>query len=160
MATGKEGTINLVDFLPVQAICVDLKAQSKSEVFKEMAQVLSVAHQIQDSAILLNALLEREKLGSTGIGQGVAIPHGKTEQLQRVVAALGISKKGVQFDAIDGEPVHLVFTLVAPQNASALHLKILAKISRLLKDKLFRQELQKAQSAQEVVTQIQEEEEY
>ena len=104
--------------------------------------------------------MEREALGSTGIGQGVAIPHCKLEALKEQVAALGISPKGLEFDALDGEPVNIVFLLVAPMDASGNHLKALAKISRLLKDKFFRQALRDAKSPEELLRIIREEDEY
>jgi PTS system nitrogen regulatory IIA component len=99
-------------------------------------------------------------LGSTGIGQGIAIPHGKSEHVTKTVAALGISKRGIDFDALDGEPVYLFFMLVAPTSSAGVHLKILAKISRLLKDKFFRQSLREVKSAEEAIRQIKEENEY
>jgi PTS system nitrogen regulatory IIA component len=115
---------------------------------------------LPDSNHMVQVLMERESLGSTGIGQGVAIPHGKTNVVKDQVAALGISRKGLDFDALDGEPVHIVFLLIAPQDAAGNHLKALAKISRLLKDKFFRQALRDAKSAEEILKIIREEDEY
>lgn len=154
MSSNKESTVNLLEFLPVSAIAVDLKGETKKEIFQEMVQVLTAAHNIKNSEKILDALVERENLGSTGIGMGIAIPHGKSDSVNNVIAALGISKKGVNFDSLDGEPAHLFFTLVAPTNSSGLHLKILAKISRLLKDKLFREGLRQAINAEEVIRKI------
>jgi PTS system nitrogen regulatory IIA component len=104
--------------------------------------------------------MEREKLGSTGIGQGVAIPHGKSDATQNLVGALGVSKRGVEFEALDGEPVHVIFLLVAPHESQGQHLKALSRISRLLKDKFFRQALKEAKSVQEIEKIIKEEDEY
>ena len=104
--------------------------------------------------------MEREKLGSTGIGQGVAIPHAKSTSLKDVVAALGVSKKGIQFDALDGEPVYIIFLLMAPVDSAGLHLKVLARISRLLKDKFFRQSIREATSVEAVKKIIEEEDNY
>ncbi len=156
----KESSLSLVDYLPILAISVDLKSQTKKEVLKELVSILSAGHAINNPNKILEALLEREDLGSTGIGQGIAIPHGKSEHLEKIVAALGISKKGIEFDALDGEPVHLFFLLVAPKDSAGLHLKILAKISRLLKDKFFRQALRESRSPEEVLKQIEQESEY
>ena len=156
----KEATVNLVEYLPEAAISTDLKSQSKKEVLKEMVNLLAGAHQIKDAEKVLDALLEREELGSTGIGQGIAIPHGKSDVVGKTVAALGVSKKGIDFDALDGEPVYLFFMLVAPASSSGVHLKILAKISRLLKDKFFRQGLREAKNAEEAIRQIKEENDY
>lgn len=158
--TSKEATVNLLEYLPESAISIELNGQTKKEILKEMISLLSSAHQIRNSDKILEALLEREDLGSTGIGQGIAIPHTRSDYVNKVVAALGISKKGIDFDALDGEPVYLFFMLIAPTNSSGLHLKILAKISRLLKDKFFRQALREAKSPEEALKQIREENEY
>ncbi len=92
-------------------------------------------------------LMEREKLGSTGIGMGVAIPHGKLAEAKNVVACLARSSAGINFEAQDDELVHLFFSILAPENAAGLHLKILAKLSRLLKEKNFRSSLLEAKDA-------------
>jgi PTS system nitrogen regulatory IIA component len=152
--------MKLVELLPLSAISVDLAAQSKKEVLEELCALLATAKKIPDAPAMVRTLLEREALGSTGIGQGVAIPHGKAPAIKEQAAALGISKRGVEFDALDGEPVHIVFLLVAPPDAAGNHLKALAKVSRLLKDKFFRQALKDAKSAEEILTIIREEDEY
>jgi len=101
--------------------------------------------------------LEREKLGSTGIGQGVAIPHGKTDVLHEQIGVLGISHKGIEFNSLDGEPVHIIFLLVGPVEVAGQHLKALSKISRLFKDKFLRQSIKDAVAVEEVIKIIQEE---
>jgi nitrogen PTS system EIIA component len=156
----KDAVVNLLDFLPESAVVIDLQSQSKKEVLKELVGVLSRAHKLKMPEAVLNALMEREELGSTGIGQGIAIPHGKSDTVEEVVAALGISKKGIDFDALDGENVYLFFLLVAPTDASGTHLKVLAKVSRLLKDKFFRQALRDAKVPEDVLKLIREENEY
>lgn len=156
----KDATVNLLDFLPETATIVDLQSQTKKEVLKELVTILAEAHKIKKPESILNALVEREELGSTGIGQGIAIPHGKSDSVTQVVAALGISKKGIDFDALDGESVYLFFMLIAPSNASGIHLKVLAKISRLLKDKFFRQALREAKAPSDIIKLIKEENEY
>src|SRR5581483_8411841 len=110
-----------------------------------------------DAKATVEVLLEREKLGSTGIGQGIAIPHAKSEQANDVAAAFGLSRRGVQFDSLDGEPVYIFFVLVAPPNAAALHLKALARISRLLKDKFFRQALRDVKAPADILKIIKDE---
>lgn len=152
--------MKLVELLPLSAICVDLAAQSKKEALEELCALLAKAKKIPDAPALVRTLLEREALGSTGIGQGVAIPHGKAPAIKEQAAALGISKRGVEFESLDGEPVHIIFLLVAPPDAAGNHLKALAKVSRLLKDKFFRQALKDAKSAEEILTIIREEDEY
>ncbi|HQC23908.1 MAG TPA: PTS sugar transporter subunit IIA, partial [Syntrophales bacterium] len=104
-------------------------------------------------------LLEREKLGSTGIGDGIAIPHGKLKGLERLVISFGRSRQGVDFDAIDGKPVHIFFLLMAPESSTGQHLKALAKISRMLKDPGFRSDLMAAENAEEIYRKIAEKDE-
>jgi len=152
--------MKVLDFLEVDCVELDVKSQTKKEAISELSHLLEKCGKISDPQAVLESLMEREKLGSTGIGQGVAIPHAKNENVGKLVAALGISKKGVQFDALDGEPVNLIFVLIAPPDSSGLHLKALARISRLLKDKFFRQALREAKSIDEVQKIIQEEDDY
>ena len=95
--------------------------------------------------------MAREALGSTAIGQGIAIPHGKSDATDQLVAALGVSKKGVNFDSLDGEPAHIFFLLVAPVDSAGPHLKALARVSRLLKDKFFRDGIKNTKSGKEIM---------
>jgi len=129
-------------------------------VLEELVALLAKESKVKDANATVEVLLEREKLGSTGIGQGIAIPHAKTEQAQEVVAAFGLSRRGVQFDSLDGDPVYIFFLLVAPPDAAGLHLKALARISRLLKDKFFRQSLRDVKDPAEVLKIIREEDKY
>ena len=152
--------MKLVDFLAPEAISVEIKAQGKQDALEELCGLLGGAKKLADPGKMVQVLMEREALGSTGIGQGVAIPHGKTTAVKEQIAALGISRKGLDFDALDGEPVHIVFLLIAPTDAAGNHLKALAKVSRLLKDKFFRQALRDAKSAEEILKIIREEDEY
>ena len=100
---------------------------------------------------MLRVLLEREKLGSTGIGDGIAIPHGKLAGLDEILVAFGRSREGIAFEAMDGKPVHLFFFLMAPENSAGRHLKALAKISRMLKDAAFRENLLEAKTHDDLV---------
>ncbi|MBL8023752.1 MAG: PTS sugar transporter subunit IIA [Elusimicrobia bacterium] len=152
--------MKLVDILPSNAISVELSAASKKEVLEELCALLGKAGKLPDPKAMVHILEEREALGSTGIGQGVAIPHGKAPSIKAQAAALGISRRGVDFDSLDGEPVHIVFLLIAPPDAAGNHLKALAKVSRLLKDKFFRQALKDSKSADEILKIIREEDEY
>lgn len=152
--------MKIVDFLSHEAVTVDLAAQTKEDIIKELVQLLYKTKKIKDVAHIVKILMEREELGSTGIGQGIAIPHGKSDTIKNIVAAFGISKKGINFEALDGEPVNLIFLLVAPIDSAGAHLKALAKISRLLKDKFFRQALRESKDAKEVMKIIKEEDEY
>ena len=154
--------MRITGFLCKDAIEVNLQATKKKETLKELIDKLAAAKKIKENVKekVLQALLEREKLGSTGIGQGVAIPHAKTDKVSEIVCAFGTSKKGVEFDALDGEKVYIIFLLVAPQDSAGMHLKVLAKISRLLKDKFFRQALREAGTSGEVIKIIKEEDTY
>lgn len=122
--------------------------KSKKQVLEELAKHLALNKKNIDPDELLRVLIEREKLGSTGIGDGVAIPHGKLNGLENIILVFGKSNEGIDFDSIDGRPVNLIFLLVAPSNSAGVHLKALARLSRLLKDKNFRQELIDASDAQ------------
>ncbi|MBI4846398.1 MAG: PTS sugar transporter subunit IIA [Candidatus Omnitrophica bacterium] len=133
--------MKIMEFLNDKAISADLKATTKEGIIRELIDLLANAQVIKEKEKLVKLLLEREALGSTGIGQGVAIPHGKSESVKQLVAAFGLSQKGVNFDSLDGEPVYIFFLLVAPEDSAGPHLKALARISRLLKDKYFRDTL-------------------
>ena len=133
--------MKIVDFLNEKAIIANIKSTTKDGVVRELVDVLAKAEGIRNKEELVKVLLNRETLGSTGIGQGVGIPHGKTDAVKKLVAAFGICHPGVNFDALDGEPVYLLFLLVAPEDSAGPHLKGLARISRLLKDKFFRESL-------------------
>jgi len=151
MQANQDEKLKILDFLSPNAVVADLAATTKTEVLEELVNLLSKEDKVKDAKAAVDVLIEREKLGSTGIGQGIAIPHAKTDQAQAVVAAFGLSRRGVQFDALDGEPVHLFFLLVAPPDAASLHLKALARISRLLKDKFFRQSLRETKTSAEIL---------
>jgi len=138
--------MRIIDFLSEQCINIDLKGRNKREILEELVDLLVKAGEIEDKEEMVKVLLEREKLGSTGIGEGVGIPHGKTKTVKKLVAAFGRSEKGIDFDSLDEEPTYLFFLMVAPQDSAGPHLKALARISRLLKEKDFREELMGAQN--------------
>ena len=154
--------MNIADLLAERAVTTHVKSHTKEDVIRDLVGLRVQAGSIKEKDVsrLVQILLKRESLGSTGIGQGVAIPHGKSDCVTQLVGAFGVSETGVDFDSLDGEPVHLFFILIAPQNSTGTHLKILAKISRLLKDKFFRQALRESKSPEEVLKQIQDENEY
>lgn len=129
-------------------IIPNFTGKSKKQVLEELAKHLALNKKNIDPDELLRVLIEREKLGSTGIGDGVAIPHGKLNGLENIILVFGKSNEGIDFESIDGRPVNLIFLLVAPSNSAGVHLKALARLSRLLKDKNFRQELLDASDAQ------------
>jgi PTS system nitrogen regulatory IIA component len=152
--------LRILDFLDPVAITIDLAATTKRGVLEELVGLLAQDHKVKDATAAVEVLMEREKLGSTGIGQGIAIPHAKTDQASEVTAAFGLSRRGVQFDSLDGEPVYIFFLLLAPPDAAGMHLKALARISRLLKDKFFRQSLRDVKDAADVLKIIRDEDQY
>ncbi len=151
--------MKITDFLDRKAIKIGLTASNKEGILKELVEVLSGTKDLGDGKAIVKALLERESLGSTGIGQGIAIPHGKTEKAGELAAALGVSRKGVNFDALDGELVYIFFLLVAPKDTAGPHLKALAQISRLLRDSYFCELIKRCQSPEEIFELIKREEE-
>ena len=148
--------MRISDFLSKEAISVNLQAPDKRGIIAELVDLLIAAKKIdeRDRTKLIQSLLERESLGSTGVGHGIGIPHGKLEGVRELMAAFGISQRGIDFQSLDGDPVYLFFLLVAPQDSAGPHLKALARISRLLKDKFFRNHLRKASSPEEVLETI------
>lgn len=142
--------MKIVDFVRPELVVAELAAQDKSEVVKELAGHLAAQVPGVDREQLSKVLLERERLASTAIGEGVAIPHGKLDAVGKLVACVGRAPGGVDFDSMDGRPTHLFFVLVAPENSTGVHLKALARISRLFKDPEFRTRLMQAKDAPEM----------
>jgi PTS system nitrogen regulatory IIA component len=153
--------MKIMDFLSKKAITTDVKSAKKEDVIREMVDVLVNSGDIEKNNRnkLIDALMERESLGSTAIGQGIAIPHAKSDCVTKLVLAFGLSKKGVDFDSLDGEKVYIFFMLVAPQDSAGPHLKALARISRLLKDKYFRDGLRACNDPAAVIKIISQEDE-
>ena len=133
--------MRIVDILSEDLVVPEIQATKKPAVIEELVDHLARARPDVDRAEALSVLLEREKLGSTGVGNGFAIPHGKLSSLTRVIACLGRSPKGVDFSSLDGRPAYLFFALFAPQGSAGLHLKALARASRLFKEESFRAQL-------------------
>lgn len=149
--------MKIMEFLNKKAITANLKATDKEGVIREMVDILAKADEIKNKEDLVKNLLTRESLGSTGIGQGIGIPHAKSGNVKSLVAAFGLSQKGVNFDSLDGELVYIFFLLIAPEESAGPHLKALARISRMLKDKYFREMLKKSKDEKEILRIIQEE---
>lgn len=142
--------MKILDFLRYEGIIPSLTAHSKEEALAELVTPIVRENPDLDKGILIQTLIDRESLGSTGIGGGVAIPHGKVEGLPRLVASFGKSREGIDFRSMDNKPAYLFFLLVAPKNSAGEHLKALARISRLFKDPLLKTGLIQAQSADEI----------
>ena len=152
--------MKLVELLNPKAVSADLKAQNKGDVVSELLDLLVTSGDIKkaDRPVILKKLNDREALGSTGIGKGVGIPHAKCLSVKKMVAAIGISKKGVDFKSLDGDPAHLFFLLIAPGANPGPHLKSLAKIARLLDDKFVRDRLRSSKTPQEILSIVKAEE--
>lgn len=153
--------MKIMEFLSKGAILPDIKSAKKEDVIQELVDGLINAQDIEKRcrSKLIEALMAREALGSTAIGQGVAIPHAKSECVSKLLAAFGLSRKGVDFDSLDGEPAYIFFLLVAPQDSAGPHLKALARISRLLKDKYFRDSLRASADDKSIIKIISQEDE-
>ncbi|MBI5896801.1 MAG: PTS sugar transporter subunit IIA [Desulfobacterales bacterium] len=150
--------MKILDVLSKATICLDLKATDKKGVLDEMAAPVAKLTGVDPQA-LLKVLMERERLGSTGIGGGIGIPHGKLKNLASLVLGFGLSSRGVDFDSMDGRPTHLFFLLLTPENSAGLHLKLLARLSRLLKNEEFKSQLMRAKSPEEILEIIHEKDE-
>jgi len=148
--------MKIVDFLKPGLIIENLTSQNKQDILKEFSQCIEKALGLKADKVF-NVLIEREKLGSTGIGEGVAIPHGKLSDIPELVCCFGRSQRGIEFEAIDNKPVYLIFLLLAPENSAGTHLKALAKISKILKDPGFRKQILEAESAEKIYQIIKEE---
>ena len=133
--------MTLMEILSGKSLIVGLKGQDKQEILEELVDALEVGDKITDREKVLDAVFQREEIMSTGIGHGIAIPHGKSEFVKELGGVLGIKSEGVEFDSLDGHPTYIFFLLVSPMDVSGPHIKALARISRLLKGKDFRKEL-------------------
>ena len=142
--------MKLSEILEENHIISDLKARDKKGVLEELAETIVSHEPSVDKRALVRVLLERERLGSTGIGEGVAIPHGKFNGISQPVISFGRSRKGLDFESMDGQPAFLFFLLVAPENSASIHLKALAKIAKILKNSSFRQVLMEVHTREEL----------
>jgi PTS system nitrogen regulatory IIA component len=149
--------MKVMDILARDAVILDLGVQTKREVLAEMANALAKVEPQIEADRLLEVLLEREALQSTGIGEGVAIPHGKMVGLDRLIASFARSHEGVDFEAIDGQRTHHFFLLVVPEHSGGQYLKALARISRFFRDPTFRQRLSEVESLEDLIHAIEEE---
>ncbi|MBW1805781.1 MAG: PTS sugar transporter subunit IIA [Deltaproteobacteria bacterium] len=142
--------MKLSEILDEENILPDLKARDKKKVLEELVDTIVSNHPSLDKDSLVKVLLERERLGSTGIGDGVAIPHGKFHGVSEPIISFGRSRKGLDFESMDGQPAYLFFLLVAPENSASVHLKALARIAKILKNDVFRKVLMGAEAREEL----------
>jgi PTS system nitrogen regulatory IIA component len=150
--------MKICDVLDRRSILPDLKARNKQGILEELVVPLAEIAGVNQKD-LTKVLMERERLGSTGIGGGIGIPHGKMKHLESLVLGFGLSRKGVDFESLDGQPTHIFFLLISPENNTGLHLKLLARISRILKNEPFKIRLLEAANGDEILGIIKEEDE-
>lgn len=148
--------MKLTDFIHKDAVCINLKSNDKINVLYELVDILIKSGEINSSnrEKIFNILLKREKLGSTSTGNGVAIPHGKSNLVKSVIIAIGLSPNGVDFNSIDGKKTYVFFLLIVPLSSVAPHLKVLVRVTRLIKNKIFWDALINAKSPEDVITLI------
>jgi PTS system nitrogen regulatory IIA component len=151
--------MKIVDLLNPAAIVADLKASDKMAALGELADAVLLVDSNLNRGEIMKVLQERERLGSTGIGEGVAIPHGKLKDIDKLLISFGRSTSGVEFDSMDGKPAKLFFLLLAPEQSVGIHLKTLARISKLLKSSAVRRRLLDAGDKEDIYRVIGEEEE-
>jgi len=132
--------MRLSEYIEKELVLPDLASTGKTEVLHELTEALAAHHPGLDAGLALAVLLDREGLGTTGIGEGVAIPHGKLASLEHIILCIGRSRKGVDFESLDFKPCSIFFLVLAPEQMTGIHLRILAHISRLLKDDHFRKD--------------------
>jgi nitrogen PTS system EIIA component len=148
--------MKICQYLDPDLIIPDLQAEDKEGVLTELAKLIASRVPGIETGEVLQVLLERERLGSTGIGEGFAIPHGKMKNINQMIIAFGRSPGGIPFDSMDGKGAHYFFVLLAPEDSAALHLKALAKISRFIKNSAFKESLSQAADRDTLWTVIQE----
>jgi PTS system nitrogen regulatory IIA component len=151
--------MKIMDYLNEEWVIPDLQGTDKASILKELSIVLVKPCRATSEEELLQVLLDREKLGSTGIGEGIAIPHGRLKKLKNFFISFGRSAKGVDFDSIDRKPSHLFFLVMAPENSAVDNLKLLSRIVTLLKEPSFKKRLMEAPSRKELFQIISEEDE-
>jgi nitrogen PTS system EIIA component len=149
--------MKITEILTADMVVPAIEGTTKPQVLRELARPLAAKYHELDLATIAAVLAERERLGSTAIGDGIAIPHGKMPGVKQILGIFGRHKHGVDFESLDGRPTHLFFVLIAPENSTSLHLKALARVSRLFKDGSFRERLMMANDAEEIYRLIVEE---
>ncbi|MCP3925377.1 MAG: PTS sugar transporter subunit IIA [Desulfobacterales bacterium] len=150
--------MKITDFIQKETIIPALESQDKKSVLLELSEPVAKVSNVNHNEIV-KVLLDREQLGSTGIGGGIGIPHGKLKDLETLTIGFGLSKNGVDFESIDGFPTHIFFMIMTPENSTGLHLKLLAQISKMLRNDIFKVKLQQAMSVDEIYEIIAQEDE-
>lgn len=143
--------MRIAELIKPELIKLDLQSYRKPDIISEIVQMMVSAGMLSSAEPFLNSVLERESLGTTGIGKGIAIPHGKSDAIDQVVMCFARSKKGVDFEALDGNPVHLIVLLAAPLESNSDYLQALTRLSRFLRHKPFRESLLAAETKDDVI---------
>lgn len=146
--------MKFIEYVKPENIKLQLEGETKEEVIEELVELLTESCCVDDADTILDAVLAREREGSTGLEKGVAIPHAKCDAVSRLSIVIGISKDGIDFDALDGKPSNLFFLMVAPTSESGPHVQAIAKIVKMIKIDRFRNRLLKAKSGEEVIDTI------
>ena len=148
--------MKLVEILPIENVKVPLEGKTKDEIITELVDIISFSNPLIDKNLVLKSVIDREKTMSTGIGKGIAIPHAKSKGVNEIATALGIAPDGIDFDALDSQPVYLFFLIAAPEGPAGPHLHCLSKISRLLNHDGYREKLLNSSSAKEALRLVEE----
>ena len=154
MLSGKK----VAEYIKAETVELDLKSKNKNAVIKELFENIKKSGQVRNEELALEDLYARENMGSTGIGKNVAVPHAKTDAVDELTVTIGISKNGIEYEAIDDENVNIFFMFLCPKDQAQEYLRILARISRLVKEDKFRESLMKAKTQEEIVEIIRKEE--
>jgi PTS system nitrogen regulatory IIA component len=150
--------VKLVDVIVAQASVLDMRARTKKEALRELAEAVSAAVPELETNQLIETLMEREKLGTTAMGDGIAIPHARLDHIDRIMVSFGKSRAGVDFESVDGELTRLFFLLIAPKKEGSAHLLALARLSRVLSHEEFRQRLLEIEDVDELLRALEQEE--
>lgn len=150
--------MNIFSLLDPETVFPDLEVKDKAEILDKLVSSLENKVSSEEVERIRTAVIERENIMSTGVGKGLAIPHGKTPGIEQTYAAFAILKEPVDYDAIDDQPVNMVFLLVGPQSSNSLHIKLLSRISRLMNNREFRNELRDCESAEQIIEQFRKQE--
>lgn len=150
--------MNIFSLLNPQTVLPNLEAKDKAEILNQLVSSLEGQVSDEEAEKILEAVIERENIMSTGVGKGLAIPHAKTAAIEQTYAAFAVLKEPVEYEAVDEKPVNMVFLLVGPQSSNSLHIKMLSRISRLMNNSDFRRRLNDCTTAEEIIEQFKEEE--
>mgnify|MGYP000859935790 CR=1 FL=1 len=148
----------IADYIQMDTICLDLKSNNKNSVIRELYENLKKCGLVKDEELALNDILKREEMGTTGIGKKIALPHAKTKSVDELIVTFGISRDGIEYESLDEDKVNIFFMFLCPENQTQEYLRILARISRLIRETRFVNSLLSAKSNDEIVKIIREEE--